>query len=89
MAGSKISGQVSALTDTGMNTAATGFGAKSTEPKVPPTVHNRGITIGGKAHATSGTHPVGKQGGINTSVPKGPHPAMAKKTRGNPGVKWG
>lgn len=95
MAGSnKLLGQVQGLMNTGLNTAAVGFGAKAAAPKSSSPVHNRGLTLGGKQHTASGGHPASAKSipaikVSNGGSPKGPHPAVAKNPSGNPGVKWG
>ncbi len=95
MANSKFMSQVQAVSNTGLNFAATGVGQKAAEPKTPASVHNRGITVGGKLRAGGGAGHV-MTPKANAAVhaqnpqPKISHPAMAKNdSNAKPGVKWG
>ena len=91
MAGSKISGQVESLMDTGFNKPANGFDAKAAEPKSAAAVHNRGLTVGGKPKSASTGHAMsaGQNAAVHAGSPKGPHPAVAKNQGGSPAIKWG
>lgn len=95
MPSSKISSQVSSLSDTGLNMAANGFNQKAAAPKSTSPVHNRGLTLGGKQHLTAsgGKTVTPRQVAAikNDGSPKAPanHPAVAKNQGGNPSVKFG
>ncbi len=94
MANSKFMSQVAAVSNTGLNFAAQGVNQKAAAPKSTSPVHNRGLTLGGKQHLTTGGSKVvsPKQ---NAAIhaegsPKGPsHPAVAKNSGSKPSVKWG
>jgi hypothetical protein len=92
MASSKFNSQVSALSYTGLNPGvAQGAGQqKSKEPNVPSPVHNRGLTLGGKQHLTTGGNSQTKAIHANESAPKAPaHPAVAKNPGGKPSISFG
>ena len=95
MANSKFMGQVSAVSNTGLNFAAQGVGQKASAPKSTSPVHNRGLTLGGKQHLTGGSgHTVSpKQVAAiaDKGSPKAPanHPAVAKNSGKKPSINFG